>query len=360
MNYRIEREHDERLIELVEGLENGGHSGLLADAFQIPRQLGALQNAQRRQPFDVELTFEHLSIVVESKVDSDENGRWSDPQQWQTDEIINNVQGLDYLNPNIAYRYITYGTSEFYSKAAKRNGQPQYVLGPAAGEFIHLRLDRMIDLVRHAEEVLPPCVRRRDWLELMGIERRKREEALELLRQFAGFRASYLDIDRGGPDFPRHRLLFCAPELAFPVFHQIAERWNVSMHTKQFGRVIVYPVGRQSPPVHDSILNLWEMWRGNTPANLQRWSLYFEINEDYNLNLKSENGLLQQEDREQIWERLGNANWPDGTIACRRDYRQVALVLYEIDFGLLSGLPEIGQVVEKLAQTLKAAVGALG
>ena len=80
------------------------------------------------------------------------------------------------------------------------------------------------------------------------------------------------------------------------------------------------------------------MWQGNARTNLgrteeerQRWSLYFEINEDYNLNLKSENGLMQQEDRQQIWERLDNANWPDGAIACRRDYKQGALVLYEFD-----------------------------
>ena len=231
---------------------------------------------------------------------------------------------------------------------------------------MHIGLDQMIDLVGHAEVVLPPCGRRGNWLELMRFEQRKRAAAPGLLQLFNRFRTSYLDIDPGEPDFPRHRLLFCAPELAFPVFHQIAEHWNVSEHTGQFGRVIVYPVGRQSPPVHDSILNFWERWRGNAHANSggteeerQRWSLYFEINEDYNLNLKSEN-RLQQEDREQIWVRLDNANWLDGAITCRRDYVQGALVLYEIDFGLLSNLDDIGQVVENLAQTLEAAVGALG
>ena len=104
------------------------------------------------------------------------------------------------------------------------------------------------------------------------------------------------------------------------------------------------------------------MWRGNAPASLGdiEWSLYVEINEDYNLNLKSENPRLHQEDKNQIWALLDNAAWPDGATACRRDYTQVALVLYEIDFGLLSSLPDIGQVVERLAQTLEAVVDALG
>ena len=47
-----------------------------------------------------------------------------------------------------------------------------------------------------------------------------------------------------------------------------------------------------SPPVHDSILNFYEMWDSGTPAigksvlNKSGDSFYLEINEDFNLNLK--------------------------------------------------------------------------
>ena len=210
MNYRREREHDERLIELVHALENADRLDLLADTFQIQGDLGALNNAQHRRPFDVELTFDQLSIVIESKVDSDENGRWNRPSHWQTDAIVNNAPGLDYLNQEIVYRYITYGTSELYSKAVERDGQTQYMSGPASGEFMHIHLDQMIDLVTNANDFLSYCDRRDRWLKLMCIEQTKRAEALNQLRLFAHFRTTYLAIDPGEPDFLRQRLLLCA------------------------------------------------------------------------------------------------------------------------------------------------------
>ena len=75
IDYRHERDHDALLIRLVQDLDGHGRLDLLRNAFSIDESLGKLERAQHRQPFDVELTFENLSIVVESKVDSDENGR---------------------------------------------------------------------------------------------------------------------------------------------------------------------------------------------------------------------------------------------------------------------------------------------
>ena len=113
----------------------------------------------------------------------------------------------------------------------------------------------------------------------MRLEKQKRSEAGELLKSFSEFRTRYLDIHKEN-DFPHNRLLFCAPELAFPVLGSLAQQWNNSEHKKSLGRVSLYPVGRFSPPVHDSILNFLEMWETKEPA------LYIEINEDFNLNLK--------------------------------------------------------------------------
>ena len=88
-NYRVERYHDEQLICLVRQLKKYDQLRILEEAFSIEDRLGELERAQRRRLFDVELTFSNLSIIVETKVDSDEGGRWPPeppaPQEWQTE-----------------------------------------------------------------------------------------------------------------------------------------------------------------------------------------------------------------------------------------------------------------------------------
>ena len=364
MNYRRERDHDTLLIELVNGLNDAGRLDLLVDAFDIDDGLGQLEWTAHRRKFDVELTFTNLSIVIESKVDSDENGRWN--EEWQTNTIQNHTEELHYLQQHKEYRFITYGTSEFYTKANDEHDSMDIWSGPYSSAFKHIGLDKMIGLVESAEPVLPPCSKREEWHRLMLVEKEKRARAPQLLHLFAEFRKQYIQI-HGENDFPRSRLLICAPELAFPVFHLIAQRWNRSKHVEQFGKVLIYPVGRGapgSPPIQDSILNFWELWQGHTlnlsstQENLERWDLYFEINEDFNLNLKSGRDIPEV-DREGIWTCLDETDWPDFASGCRRNYRQDAYVLYEIDFGLLINVNDVDRLVENLAEALHVSVQAL-
>lgn len=368
MNYRVEREHDYRLIALVEALAVVGQLDLVEEGLGIQANLGGLVRAQRRVPFDVELTFENLSVVIETKVDHDEAGRWRDGnggQEWQTSRIVEIANELHYLNENMEFRFITYGTSEFYIKPIEQDDAAVYRAGPYAIEFDHVKLDDMIRLVDSADDVLPQCGCRSEWLRLMRVERERRTRAPEMLQSFAEFREQYLDIDGMENDFPRHRLLFCAPELAFPTFHMIAREWNESTHVSQLGRVTIYPSGRMSPTVHDSILNFWEMWDGRTCVypgrsreEQEQLDLYFEINEDFNLNVKT-GTEFSDADKEQLWNCLKNANWPVFVKGRRREYQQGPWVYYELDFGLFPHTNDVQHVVDNLAETLMTAITAI-
>ena len=86
--------------------------------------------------------------------------------------------------------------------------------------------------------------------------------------------------------------------------------------------------------------------------------LYFEINEDFNLNLKIDD--LHSDKQQRIWERLGCIEWKRlNSKGQPRGYRQAVLVLYEIDFGFLKNLSNMPQVVKKLGETVETVVEAL-
>ena len=331
MNYNIEREHDWCLICLVNALDKAGRLDILRDAFRIEEDLGCLKWSGRRRKFDVELQFANLFVAIETKVHSDEGGRWPESELWQTERIAKErkeVKGLCF--------FITYGTSEFYTKP--------YKTGPASPEFQHVPLERMIYLVESSIAALPQIGENpglAEWLRLMRLEKEKREKAQELLHSFAEFRTRYLEV-HGENDFPRGRIAFSAPELAFPVFSKLVEHWNESEYVDEFGHLSVYPIPRGFSPVVDSILNFWEMWEEKEPVLApdiveSKRHLYLEINEDFNLNLKS--GIeLGKKQKEKIWKRLQGAEWPSGVTACSRDYQQQVWVLYEVDFGLLANV----------------------
>lgn len=358
MNYKKEIYHDNLLISLVEDLNTRGELDIVRQAFNIENNLGQLRLAKRRRDFDVELTFSNLSVVIETKVDSDEDGRWKEECQteWQTDRIARITRNSDYLSEDRIYLFITYGTSEFYTKP--------YKAGPASSDFKQVGLDRMIQLVDSAVGVFPEdtATKYQDWLRLMKIEREKRNKAVELLQCFSRFRTQYLTI-HGENDFPRNRFIFCAPELAFPVLSSLAQWWNESEHVNEFGKVSLYPISRGSPPVADSILNFWEMslteWRSArlAPSSIHVESdLFFEINEDFNLNVKISN---RRDLHDQIWDSLKNAIWPDFVNGTCQYYKQQVYVLYEIDFGFLRELNDMPRVMSNLANALRVAIGAL-
>ena len=357
-NYNNEREHDLCLISLVTVLDEAGRLDIFRNAFRIEEDLGPLRWSGRRRAFDVELEFTNLSVAIETKVHSDEGGRWS--EQWQTEHIAEQrreVKGL--------CLFITYGISEFYTKP--------YEPGPASPEFQHIPLERMIHLVESSLAALPQIGQSTDsveWLRLMRLEKEKREKAQELLHSFAQFRTRYLEV-HGENDFPRGRVAFFAPELAFPVFSKLVEYWDKSEYVAKFGRLSIYPISRRSSSVaDDSILNFWEMWDRNKnrkgPALARdivgpERHLYLEINEDFNLNLKlgHNQSELAEEEKEKIWSRLQDAPWPSGVNACRRDYKQQVWVLYEVDFGFLANVDCLSKVVSNLGCTLEVIFGSL-
>ena len=122
-NYNNEREHDLCLISLVGALDEAGQLDIFRDAFRIEEDLGPLRWSGRRRAFDVELEFANLSVAIETKVHSNEDG--GDGEQWQTERIAEQRRGVKGQN-----FFITYGTSEFYTKP--------YEPGPASPEFQHM------------------------------------------------------------------------------------------------------------------------------------------------------------------------------------------------------------------------------
>ena len=149
------------------------------------------------------------------------------------------------------------------------------------------------------------------------------------------------------------------------MFYAIAQAWHESPYAAQFGRVAIYPSGRRSPSVQDSILNFWEMGKADIPISpgrsreeQKRLGLYFEINEDFNLNVKTPNEFSEV-DRARLWHCLDNAEWPRFVKGCRRAYKQSSWVYYELDCCLLQHANDLKCVVQNLAQTLRTAVGAI-
>lgn len=77
MNFRNEREHDWLLISLVQELNEQNQLKVFSKHFLGGVQVNRLIRAQRRRPFDIEITFDNLSCIFETKVDSDESGRFN-------------------------------------------------------------------------------------------------------------------------------------------------------------------------------------------------------------------------------------------------------------------------------------------
>ena len=351
MNYNHERDHDGNLIQLIELLNEHEQLNLLSQAFDLPA-CGALKRAVNRRPFDVELTFTNYSVVIESKVDSDENGRWrnksNNPPIWQTTQIVEDAGNLHYLHQERYFRFITYGTSEFYTKLSHEGAANHHHIGPFDYRFSHIKLNQMIKFVESTNNFLPPCNARNEWLSLMQIEQNKRNAAPDLLAEFGHFRKHYLAIHQIENDFPRNRSLFCAPELAFPVMSQLEQAWNCDLDcTKEFGKLALFPVPRGSPSIHDSILNFWNL---KLYLDEER-CCYIEINEDFNLNLKSQwdindkVGMIQNALNDQ-------RNWPEFATGIVRDYQQGAHVVYEIDFEFLVNANNVRRVLSNLFLTV--------
>ena len=350
MNYKNEREHNEKLICLVEMLNEHEQLNLFTQAFGLP-ECGELERAAHRQPYDVELTFANYSVVIETKVDSDEGGRWEDI--WQTTQIVQNTENLPYLHKERYYWFITYGTSEFYTKHGHEDAENDHHIGPFDDRFSHIELIQMIEFVELTNNILPQCDAREEWLNLMQIEQAKRNAAPDLLVEFSQFRNHYLDIHHIENDFPRNRFLFCAPELAFPVMSQLRQEWNDNVNcTNQFGKLALYPVNRLAPPIHDSILSFWDLY---VYLDKERYC-YFEINEDFNLNMKSDWDV-----GDEIHNALNDlVIWPDFINGVARNYHQGVYVVYEFDFAFLVNADNIAQVLTNLMLTIELVRDNLG
>ncbi|KJU82653.1 hypothetical protein MBAV_005151 [Candidatus Magnetobacterium bavaricum] len=148
----------------------------------------------------------------------------------------------------------------------------------------------------------------------------------------------------------------------------LATEWNDPKNTyaAKFGRVSLYPVERMSPPVHDSILNFYEMWEsGELGKGINEIDetiiLYFEINEDFNLNLKLDSDILTLPVpvRDAVWKRLNAVQWPSMVNGKSREYKHSVYVLYEWDFGFLQNLNNIPTVASILSCVLDKTIHVL-
>jgi hypothetical protein len=213
-----------------------------------------------------------------------------------------------------------------------------------------------------------------EWKHLLELEDRKRRSAKDILRAFAAFRRRYLAASEE-IDFPPHRSAISLPELAFPVLSELAGILNAG-HRERIGGVTVYPVGRIGR-VQDSILNLTELWEHGQSAlplltcgGTLDWkdgnSMYFEVNEDFNLNLKLEARPLGEElppdfvqkVRETAHRRLCGLSL-EAVRGVPQFYQQDSHVLYEWDFGLLKSLDDLPGAASRLSDIVEAACHAL-
>lgn len=170
-----------------------------------------------------------------------------------------------------------------------------FKIGPCSSRFTHITLDRMIDFLKDALKLVPQRGDWSEWLSQLTKEQNKRKNYKPILETYANFRKSYLSV-ANEIDFPPHRSFLGVPELAFPLFAEIADLWNRnSTYTSKYGRVTVYPVPRNRQ-ISDSVLNFTELWFNPRKDNIMTCGglipyseenrFYFEFNEDFNLHLK--------------------------------------------------------------------------
>ncbi len=160
MNYRDEKVHDRLLIELTKELDRLKKLDIFSSSFGLPNP-GELERAQRRKSYDVELTFSNFSSVIETKVDSNESGRWG--KLYQTQQIVSNANSLRYLKPQKYFLFFTYGNSEYYTKP--------YRNGPASPDFKHINLDKMVSFVESVFKLpLTGKSQYKEWLLAMQVE----------------------------------------------------------------------------------------------------------------------------------------------------------------------------------------------
>ncbi|MDQ2802314.1 MAG: hypothetical protein M3Y41_06395 [Pseudomonadota bacterium] len=325
-------------MSLIRQLDQADRLDIFETSLRLPA-LGRLKDVRRRQAFDVEAAFIERRLLIETKVDSDEGGRWAaatDYPAWQSNKIAACAKEGDVC------LFITYGFSEFFTK--------WFDFGPAApaSRVRHVGLDPMVALLEEAEPILcDPGLSA--WLTALRSEQRKRLELPAVLSAFANFRRTYLHI-AGEVDFTIGRIGFNGPEIAFPAFAQLLEQWRNSPYCQRYGRLALYPVGRLMLPV-DSILNWWELWQdgealtlgGLLPASER--ALYLEVNEDFNLHLKLDFKAAEYigSVREEVSERLASSCIPSTVVACRPEFHtQGALAVWEWDFDLPTLLSKNG------------------
>ena len=331
MNFRDEREHDERLMALIRNLDEANRLDVLETSLNLPR-LGRLESVRRRKAFDIEVIFTERRLLVETKVDSDEGSRWDaadDPAAWQTIRIAAQAREGDRC------LFITYGFAEFFTKP--------FDFGAAAGasRVRHVKLDDMIGLLEKAAPILSNRLLS-DWRAALQTEQHKRRAMPIVLSAFANFRRAYLQI-AGDVDFTPTRIGINAPEIAFPAFAHLLGEWKASPYCQKYGRLSLYPVQRARLPA-DLVLNWWELWTnfpaltvGILPAEVR--GLYFEVNEDFNLHLKltAEAGdeEVARAVRDEVARRLSSAPKPSTLIASRPEFHeQQVYAVWEWDLDL--------------------------
>jgi len=371
MNYKNEGEHDAFFMSLVQELAKNKALDIFNKYFSTDTEVGALKWAVRKRAYDVEMAFDNAAFMIETKVDSNEHGGWGEP--WQTENIHLLSSKATYLGAHKRLLFITYGMSEFYVKWGwEPNGTCWFKNGAASKHFEHITLQKMESFVSEAlDHVSDTRDRWGEWLGAMRVEIKKRSLIRPICAELAKLRQLYLSACNAEEiDFPPHRATINLPELAFPLFSELANLWNNSDALNTFGGAAVYPVGRQMR-VHDSILNLMELWEDPWKYNNvmtcggilsiekgEANQLYFELNEDFNLHLKYD-GEEPSRLREFVHGRDKQLRAVGGGKGKKEDYKQETYVFYEWDIGLLNNVEDLPAVARTLRQVVQGTINLL-
>lgn len=357
--FKNERYHDKNLISSVNTLAQKGGLAFVKRLLQLEGlDIGNYSGGFTKKDYDVHLEFEKAVICIETKVDSFENAYYEQNLEYQTEKIFQKYENK-FEKPTF-YRYLTYGTSEFYIKKTE-NGT--FKTGPFSKHFQHIKLNDVIEYLS-LSDVSKENPEFYEWLKWLNYESYKRENWARILKAINDFRKIYIGKS-GLTDWPNNRLNICIPEILILYYSKVGEAWNSSEFAKTFGSVTVYPVGRYGK-VNDAIMNFSEINVLNgfefalNGLLSSKNSLYFEFNEDFNLHLKCLPNIEADEKRKEIYEyliRKQEALSGNGMIkAIPENYKQGSYVFFEWDLNILDFIDDIPCLLNKLSKLLKIAI----
>ncbi|MCF8302727.1 MAG: hypothetical protein K9I94_05570 [Bacteroidales bacterium] len=352
-DFKNEKFHDNNLINLIGLLSQNERLDLFENLIGINNgTLGNFIRGKSKRDFDVHLNFENYHVIIETKVDSAEGER---NNMWQTDRIFQDYS-KNWNNKSLILIYLTYGLSEYYIKI-RQDGS--YSNGPFSTSFQHIGLKEITNFIeRSIEECVIDDYGILTWLDWLKFELTKRDDNQYFLENINNLLIRY-KATLNLTDYPVNRLNIFVPEFTIPFYFNLCKSWN-NLNNNKIGKACLYPMGRRSSQVNDSILNFWELWNCKQPLTakglLHDNSLYFEFNEDFNLHLKAKADVPNLNQLKELIS-SNRENLSMGFTATQENYRQGTYVLFEWDLKVLSNSIETN--VENIRKVIENAIEVL-